>query len=164
MSESSKLLGESMQNFHKQVAKERIRKTTTYGMKNSANRYMINKYGPKIASFDSVIDYNKTDDPEYMSSVAKSAMRHFGFPDNVRVVANTQLGDTDYYLVVGKDTIVAGYRVPGQNKKLGSTLSNMVEDAILYKVNKREKSGAGDVSDLVDATGKIVGLKWRLKR
>ena len=161
MSELGKILGNSVPSVKKQVAQERIRQTTTYGVQ--TNRYMQNKYGPKISSFQGEIDYNKTDDPNYIAGVANDALKHFGFRGNARVIASpAPNNNTDYYMIVDTDNIVAGYRVPGDNKKLGSTTRDFVESAILYKISRKE--GKEQTADIADATGSIVGMKWKYKR
>ena len=154
-------MGNSVPSIKMQVAQERIRQTSTYGVQ--TNRYMQNKYGPKIASFQGEIDYNKTDDPNYIASVANDTLKHFGFKGNARVVASpAPNNNTDYYMVVDGNKIVAGYRVPGDDKKLGSTTRDFVESALLYKISR--KDGKEQTADLADGTGSIVGMKWKYRR
>lgn len=127
------------------------------------NPYAQREWGDKISSFRDELDYDRTDDTNYMSELTNRALRHFGFKGDARFTARTTPGFTDYSLILGVDKVVSAYRQYGsEDRKIGANLEGMINDALVYKISR--KSGAPIADSLTDAMGNIQGLRWKFKR
>lgn len=114
------------------------------------------KWGPKIRSFQGSVEYDKTDDLDYMTKVANDALKHFGLkPDAQMYISRSTPAYTDYSLLINGDKIAASYRQYGsEDRKIGANLQDMVETAILLKMRKGKEG-------IMNAMGGIEGLKWK---
>lgn len=115
------------------------------------------KWGPKIRSFQGSVEYDKTDDLDYMTKVANDAIKHFGLkPDAQMYISRSTPAYTDYSLLINGDKIAASYRQYGSgDRKIGANLQDMVEQAIILKMRKGDRAG------IMNAMGGIDGLKWK---
>jgi hypothetical protein len=119
-------------------------------------------YIPKIDSFRSKIEYEKTNDTSYMAEKANEVLKHFGFGETATATKRVTPGFTDYTLFVDGDE-VSGYRQYGNGeRRIAMNLEDMLHDAVLYKI--RKKSGDVMADSLTDAMGRIQRLRWRFYR
>lgn len=123
----------------------------------SGNRQeALAKWGPKIRSFQGSVEYDKTDDLDYMTKVANDALKHFGLKADAQMyISRRTPAYTDYSLLINGDKVAASYRQYGSDdRKIGANLQDMVETAILLKMRKNKEG-------IMNAMGGIEGLKWK---